>query len=317
MANVENDVLVRVHNTFIEVSTKPSSTRPRCKSCPSLRSLGSIADYSSRELSESWEMTSGEALSIGYLSRACSCASLDLFEPLRDQHLLLMSTRGDNHCGELVSTSQSDQLVRNDSSEPLADMSAERMHNDALGDFDGDDEASPASEEGLPPVPACTEQVRTPLRAIAAKWRPTGSVFKEEAFALVEEVAAVLLQEYGLDARVTMGEHPCSECVVSLVANFKPSDTLEFQQACEAAAKDNIYERTNKTRGVCLIGYKAAPFLPKQAGDGFTATFATVVSRRRGECRVFYRTGRCFGDCHKEHPVNFICFEFAVMLQRQ
>jgi len=167
----------------------------------------------------------------------------------------------------------------------------------------------------LPPVPACTEQKPTPLRARAPKWRPIGSVFQQEAFALVEEVAAVLLQEYGLDARVTMGGHPSCECVVSLVPNFKPSDTLEFRQRCEEAVKDNVYERTTKTRGVCLIGYKHMPFEPKQGCDGFTATFASV-SQKRSECRNFYRFGWCHDDCKLQHPANLICFEFAVVLQQ-
>merc|ERR1740121_3625016 len=66
-------------------------------------------------------------------------------------------------------------------------------------------------------------------------------------------------------------------------------------------AKDEIFKRTSRSRGVCLLGYKKTPFIPTP--EGFVAKLGTVSSKRIG-CRQFYAEGRYkyHSECYWQHP---------------
>jgi len=142
----------------------------------------------------------------------------------------------------------------------------------------------------------------TPLRATAKMWRPSGTVFQMEVLAVAEEVAAALREEYNVDAVARfwgMANGQGGGCV--LVASIEPESFFVLRDQVEQAAKDGIFQRTNRTRGVCLIGFSSAPYIPTP--QGFAVNLATVASKKK-ECRRLYRNGFCRRGpkCDMEHP---------------
>lgn len=182
------------------------------------------------------------------------------------------------------------------------------MHTGIPVDFISafDEGPDSVSEAASPTVPDVEVEPRSKLKPNAAKWRPTGSIFLQEAFAVVCEVAQELQQKHGIDARATFCEHPGRDCDISLVANLKKCDSVV---CCEEAAQESVRQRTSKTRGVLLIGFQHVPFPRKRSDDGFTCTLANAT-RKRTECRQFYRMGQCSG-CQMEHPSSLVRIDFS------
>lgn len=142
-------------------------------------------------------------------------------------------------------------------------------------------------------------------------WRPTGKVFFVEVLKIAEDVGRHLQREFDVQAKAKFLSLPGGEGSCGLVATMHPDDLTRLRFPVERAAKDGIFERTNRTRGVCLLGFKAAPFKPLP--DGFSTTLATVPSKRR-ECRRIYRNGTCRlgAACTWEHPSDMVKLDFTI-----
>lgn len=140
---------------------------------------------------------------------------------------------------------------------------------------------------------------------------PIGVVFQQEVFAMVEEVAGVLRHlECCAQAEVRMESSSSDQGVCTLVATVIPERLHTVEQLTQAA-KEAVYSRTSRSRGVCLIGFKKMPFTPTP--EGFTAQFGTVSPKRQA-CRQLYTDGRCkyMESCFWRHPVSLVSLNFVV-----
>lgn len=142
--------------------------------------------------------------------------------------------------------------------------------------------------------------------------RPSGSDFQLEVVAVAEEVAGALHQlglrvhtEIGLSGPA-VGESACT-----LTAQVS-KEHLPLTQHFIAVAKESIFERTGRGRGVCLLGFKATPF--KSTSTGFCAQLATVAPKRQA-CKKLYSEGFCKHghDCRQQHPVSIVTFHLEIV----
>jgi len=153
---------------------------------------------------------------------------------------------------------------------------------------------------------------RTPLDFNARMWRPVGNVFSSEVYKTVESLGAMLQQTFEVPTEVQFCHLPCGTGKCTLVATMRPDHLNSFRSAVLQAAEAGLFERTNRTRGVCLLGCKGTPF--KQLSSGFSASLANVPSKR-SMCRQMYNNGHCSrgSTCDKEHPSSEVGFEFTLL----
>jgi len=156
------------------------------------------------------------------------------------------------------------------------------------------------------------QAMRTPLSGQAKIWRPAGNVFFTEACKIVENVGRMLKQTFAVSTEVQFHMLPDGRGKCKLVTTMSPGDLTSLGSAVVQAAEAGIYERTNRTCGVCLLGCKAEPF--KQLSEGFCASLANVPIKRQ-ECRSMYKQGHCCrgSRCSKEHPSIMVDFEFTLL----
>lgn len=139
---------------------------------------------------------------------------------------------------------------------------------------------------------------------------PKGVSFHQEVFAVAEEVTEVLRQHECAPDMHSFSSSTDEEGVTTLTMQLG----LEYEERSQelvSLAKEAFFSRTNRSRGVCLIGYKKTPF--KTTETGFTASFASV-SRKRQACRQFYANGRCRyeKECWWHHPETISSINFVV-----
>jgi len=140
---------------------------------------------------------------------------------------------------------------------------------------------------------------------------PKGITFHQEVFAVADEVAEVLRQhECAPDMHASLSGATDDEGVTTLTMMLG----LEHQDRSHellSLAKETFFAHTNRSRGVCLIGYKKTPF--KTTETGFTSSYASV-SRKRQACRQFYANGRCRyeKECWWHHPETVSSINFVV-----
>jgi len=82
-----------------------------------------------------------------------------------------------------------------------------------------------------------------------------------------------------------------------------------------SAAKEGIFSRTSRSRGVCLIGYRRTPFM--FTPEGFSCKLGTVAGRREA-CRQFYAEGQCkyMDTCYLKHPSTTVYLNVVVTNQK-
>jgi len=140
---------------------------------------------------------------------------------------------------------------------------------------------------------------------------PKGVSFHQEVFAVAEEVAEVLRQhECAPEMHASLSSTTDDDGVTTLTMMLG-LEHQERSQELVGLAKDTFFLRTNRSRGVCLIGYKKTPF--KTTETGFAAAFGSV-SRKRQACRQFYANGRCRyeKECWWHHPETISSINFVV-----
>jgi len=157
---------------------------------------------------------------------------------------------------------------------------------------------------------------KTPLRLDARVWRPIGSVFQMEVLAVAEEVACALREEFKANAaarwrRPAEGQGQGGECALAVMIEQENFFSLRGQVV--QAVQDGIFQRTNRTRGVCLLGFRSAPYIPEP--QGFSVLLATVATKRK-ECRRIYREGYCHAghNCSWEHPACTVKLDVTISL---
>jgi len=150
----------------------------------------------------------------------------------------------------------------------------------------------------------------SPLGQGHAEGPPKGISFHQEVYALSEEVAEVLRQ------------HACAPAMhLSVATNVEEGATtvmvmipLEYEERAEelvGLAQEALFSKANRSRGVCMLGYKRAPFTITE--NGFIAKFGSV-SRKRQACRQFYANGFCRHDttCWWHHPETISSVHFVI-----
>jgi len=113
---------------------------------------------------------------------------------------------------------------------------------------------------------------------------------------------------------VAAGERRTGLCTLTAVLDWEHQHQA---QKLLALAEEAVFVHTNRSCGVCLIGYKEAPFKKDPTDSGFTAELGSVV-RKRHSCRKLFELGHCrHGDeCLRAHPqfVSTLRFEIVIGL---
>jgi len=281
---ISADIEVVVKNTFLELRVEASESKlmTRSKSCPALLRAESCLPQCPRS----------EALLGGHQARE--------EKPPQEQQeqALLAALLSESMVGVPTSPGEFNRLwapVANELSQqmPSCPMPVECPRGQWI--FSGLDHA-----------------VRTPLSAQARKWRPSGNVFFAEACKVAENVGRILEQTFGVSTEVQFRTLPDCSGKCTLVTTMSPGDLASLKSAVVEAAEAGVYERTNRTCGVCLLGCKFDPFKPLPTG--FSASLANVTNKRR-ECRDMYKYGFCCRGpmCSKEHPSIIVDFEFTLL----
>jgi len=145
---------------------------------------------------------------------------------------------------------------------------------------------------------------------------PSGIAFQEEVRRVAEEVAQALCQlEYAPQTEAIMTNKSTDEGICTITATLA-KEHQDSMKHLLTNAKDEIFQRTNRSRGVCLLGYKKTPFT--STPDGFTAMLGTVSPKRQA-CRQFYAEGRCkyMDDCYWQHPQSMASMTFIVVIKTE
>lgn len=144
---------------------------------------------------------------------------------------------------------------------------------------------------------------------------PTGAAFQQEVSSMAQEVAEVLNRLHCCShAEVRLDSSTDDQGVCTLFATLGEEDSHAVEEI-SSAAKDAIFSRTSRSRGVCLIGFKKAPFV--STPEGFTANLGSV-SRKRQACRQFYADGQCKYKeaCYWQHPTSITRLNFVITNQQ-
>merc|ERR1711920_388958 len=130
---------------------------------------------------------------------------------------------------------------------------------------------------------------------------PTGAAFQQDVLSMAKEVAEVLNRLYCCSHTEVRLDSPTDDQGVCTLFATLGDEHSHAVEEISSAAKDAIFSRTSRSRGVCLIGYKRAPFV--STPEGFTAKLGSV-SRKRQACRQFYSDGHCkfMEACYWQHP---------------
>lgn len=289
------DVIVTVRNTFIEVIAEPR-LRTRQLSLPagdSSRCGQRRSPSHDRRKVDFTEVVSND-ISVAALCQTeskCSLSSDASSDASGDCEAMLA----------VVSATESCKVCKVVCSDASTDASGE-MEEDCSSSGIG----TPTAQHSI-----VDKSGRSPLNPEASAWMP----FQFTVMAIAEEVAASLsklgLPLQTLQTEVSLSNTLIGQDVCTLIAKV-PREHLRFAERLIMAAKQAIYEGTCRSRGVCLLGFKTAPFRP--TATGFEARLATVAAKRQ-ECRKLYADGFCrHGDhCFRQHPTAIVSFSFALV----
>jgi len=141
---------------------------------------------------------------------------------------------------------------------------------------------------------------------------PIASAFQQEVLSLAREVELVLHRlPPAPRTEAILSEMTCDEGTCTLTAFLRLEHKDRVYDLVDVA-KEAIFAHTSRSRGVCLLGYKKAPFNGfKTTPTGFVAKFGSV-SPKKQTCRRFYETGKCRHDCWWQHPQSTNSFRFHV-----
>lgn len=176
----------------------------------------------------------------------------------------------------------------------------------------------------LPPAPYSGGPVaRSPLSSKAKLWTPASATtaqagcrmlaFQAEAQQLLEKVRLAVQMSGGCaSAEMSWCGLPSrkSSCVLTAVL---PPEHLCYAEQLVTTAKEAVMAVTSRSTGVCLMGYKQTPFLPKP--QGFMATLGEMRDETRA-CWSMYTTGFCKrgGACRWKHPQTSVSFSFNLVI---
>jgi len=118
---------------------------------------------------------------------------------------------------------------------------------------------------------------------------PKGDAFHNEVLVVATEVGQLLQELECAPEMQTRISGATGDTTVTLTLAIGLEHQGSADQLVESA-KTTLYSRTNRSRGVCLLGYKKHPF--DATPTGFTARVGSVC-RKRQACRQFFAGGAC------------------------
>jgi len=139
---------------------------------------------------------------------------------------------------------------------------------------------------------------------------PSSRAFQEHVLSICQEVSHDLCElPFCAEVSVEMWDAPCIVVILATIVSGRQQHN--YRQLIRTA-QQAIINRTGRSAGACLLGYKTTPFV--ETCDGFQARLAEVVPRRY-VCLQFHKRGVCNrgAACRYQHPTDIVTVNLAVV----